>query len=134
VAHCLGCFEGYQKGFIQRLNQAMKDRWQDRMVEDALGMPTQNLCTSSYNSSSNYQLSNFTILVKQGFYFNLSWHISPMLLHIKVWMIGLDNMDWVHPSYGSKWALIMNVRTVGHRKIRCIIRLFEFINMLSLFS
>ena len=36
VAHYLGCFEGYQKGFIQRLNQPMKDRWQDRMVEDVL--------------------------------------------------------------------------------------------------
>lgn len=54
VAHFLGYCERHQKGFIQRLNQAMKDRWHDRMVDDALGMPAQNLC-SSY-TSSNYQL------------------------------------------------------------------------------
>ncbi|XP_030931570.1 uncharacterized protein LOC115957467 [Quercus lobata] len=60
VAHLLGYFEEQQKGFIQRLNQAMKDRWEDRMVEDTLGMPAQHLCGSSYNSSKNNQLSNFT--------------------------------------------------------------------------
>lgn len=48
VAHLLGYFEEQQKGFIQRLNQAMKDRWEDQMVEDALGMPAQHLCGLSY--------------------------------------------------------------------------------------
>ena len=60
VAHLLGYFEEQQKGFIQRLNQAMKDRWEDQMVEDALGMPAQHLCGSSYNSPKNNQPSNFT--------------------------------------------------------------------------
>ncbi|XAR52796.1 hypothetical protein NMG60_11021072 [Bertholletia excelsa] len=35
-----------KKGFIQRLNQGMRGGWGDRTVDDALGMPAQQLCAS----------------------------------------------------------------------------------------
>ncbi|KAI5339728.1 hypothetical protein L3X38_019000 [Prunus dulcis] len=44
VAQMLNYYEGHTKGFIQRLNGAMREKWHDRMVDDALGMPLQNLC------------------------------------------------------------------------------------------
>lgn len=41
VARFLSYYEGYRKGFIQRLNQAMSQscNWHDRAVNDALGRP-----------------------------------------------------------------------------------------------
>ena len=39
VARYLDYYEKHEKGFIRRLNGAMKDRWHDRMVDDALGEP-----------------------------------------------------------------------------------------------
>ncbi|CAL0303727.1 unnamed protein product [Lupinus luteus] len=36
--------EGYKKGFIQRLNQALSDTWHDSMVDDVLGIPASKLC------------------------------------------------------------------------------------------
>ncbi|XP_008229459.1 PREDICTED: uncharacterized protein LOC103328833 [Prunus mume] len=48
VAQMLNYYEGHSKGFIQRLNGAMREKWHDRMVDDALGMPLQNLC-GTYN-------------------------------------------------------------------------------------
>ncbi|KAE9617047.1 hypothetical protein Lal_00035175 [Lupinus albus] len=45
--------EGYKKGFIQRLNQALKDTWYDRMVDDVLGMPASKLCGLYEDSSFN---------------------------------------------------------------------------------
>ncbi|XP_058219294.1 uncharacterized protein LOC131329892 [Rhododendron vialii] len=46
VAHFLSYCEDKRRGFIQRLNLAMKGRWNDRTVDDALGMPVQHLCGS----------------------------------------------------------------------------------------
>ncbi|OVA01420.1 Uncharacterized protein family [Macleaya cordata] len=50
VANFLNYCEGKKSGFIGRLNQAMRDNWNERMVDDALGMPAQQLC-SSYHFS-----------------------------------------------------------------------------------
>ncbi|KAG5544763.1 hypothetical protein RHGRI_017266 [Rhododendron griersonianum] len=46
VAHFLSYCEEKRRGFIQQLNLAMKGRWNDRTVDDALGMPAQHLCGS----------------------------------------------------------------------------------------
>ncbi|XP_057502925.1 uncharacterized protein LOC130786625 [Actinidia eriantha] len=46
VAHFLNYCEQHNKGFIQRLNQAMEGRWHDQTVDNALGVPVQHLCTS----------------------------------------------------------------------------------------
>ncbi|OIW08206.1 hypothetical protein TanjilG_15167 [Lupinus angustifolius] len=45
--------ERYKKGFIQRLNQALRDTWHDRMVDDVLGMPASKLCGLYDESSFN---------------------------------------------------------------------------------
>ncbi|XP_022147982.1 uncharacterized protein LOC111016776 [Momordica charantia] len=50
VALFLGYHENQRNGFIQRLNQGLKSRWQDRTVQDALGMPVQRPC-GSFNYS-----------------------------------------------------------------------------------
>lgn len=50
VAGYLHYCEGYKKGFIQRLNEAMRDTWHDRMVDDVLGIPATKLC-GLYNAS-----------------------------------------------------------------------------------
>lgn len=50
VAIFLEYQERQQKGFIQRLNQGLKSRWQDRTVEDAVGVPGERQC-DSFNSS-----------------------------------------------------------------------------------
>ncbi|KAL1332310.1 hypothetical protein HN51_061133 [Arachis hypogaea] len=50
VAHYLQYYENYKKGFIQRLNEAMKDTWHDRMVDDVLGFPSMKIC-GLYNAS-----------------------------------------------------------------------------------
>ncbi|KAK7290584.1 hypothetical protein RIF29_05110 [Crotalaria pallida] len=52
VARYLHYCEGYKKGFIQRLNEALKDTWHDRMVDDVLGMPAMELCGLYNNASS----------------------------------------------------------------------------------
>ncbi|KAJ7965083.1 Basic secretory protein, partial [Quillaja saponaria] len=57
VARFLHYCEGEKKGFIQRLNYALKDTWHDRIVDDVMGIPAQQLC-GSYNSSSASQVSN----------------------------------------------------------------------------
>ncbi|KAF6141763.1 hypothetical protein GIB67_027941 [Kingdonia uniflora] len=57
VAHFLNYCEGLQNGFIGRLNQAMKDSWDARMVDDALGLPAQKLCLPYH---SNYYFSRTT--------------------------------------------------------------------------
>ncbi|PON90700.1 Basic secretory protein [Trema orientale] len=45
VARFLDYYEKREKGFIRRLNGAMKDRWHERTVDDALGKPAvQYLC------------------------------------------------------------------------------------------
>ncbi|KAI8551088.1 hypothetical protein RHMOL_Rhmol06G0157600 [Rhododendron molle] len=44
VAHFMSYCEK-RRGF-QRLNLAMKGRWNDRTVDDALGMPAQHICGS----------------------------------------------------------------------------------------
>ncbi|XP_043700367.1 uncharacterized protein LOC122651100 [Telopea speciosissima] len=51
VASFLTYCERVRNGFIGRLNQAMREGWHVRMIDDALGLPTQQLC-SSYNSST----------------------------------------------------------------------------------
>lgn len=48
VAHFLNYCEGLRKGFIGRLNQVMKDRWDKQMVDDALGLPAKSLCSNYY--------------------------------------------------------------------------------------
>ncbi|XP_062014911.1 uncharacterized protein LOC133731555, partial [Rosa rugosa] len=54
VAKLLHYYEGYMKGFIQRLNRAMKDEWHDWTVDAALGVPLQNLCGKYNFSRSSY--------------------------------------------------------------------------------
>ncbi|KAF3444980.1 hypothetical protein FNV43_RR14673 [Rhamnella rubrinervis] len=45
VAKCLSYLEDKERGFIQRLNGGMKDRWHDRTVYDAVGVEAQqHLC------------------------------------------------------------------------------------------
>lgn len=51
VAQFLNYCEVKKPGFIRRLNQALKNGWHDRTVDDALGMPVQHLCIA-HNSSS----------------------------------------------------------------------------------
>ncbi|KAH7860710.1 hypothetical protein Vadar_017089 [Vaccinium darrowii] len=51
VAHFLSYGEEERRGFIQRLNLAMKGRWQDRTVDDVLGMPARYLCGSHVSQS-----------------------------------------------------------------------------------
>ncbi|KAL5791720.1 hypothetical protein ACOSP7_000314 [Xanthoceras sorbifolium] len=55
VAQCLDYCEKNNKGFIQRLNQAMRERWDDRTVDVALGREAKTLCDDYkklYDSSS----------------------------------------------------------------------------------
>ncbi|KAL2476590.1 Plant basic secretory protein (BSP) family protein [Abeliophyllum distichum] len=52
VTEFLNYCECSRPGFIRRLNQAMKDGWHERKLDNALGMPVQNLCTT-YNSSKH---------------------------------------------------------------------------------
>ncbi|KAK9284765.1 hypothetical protein L1049_023942 [Liquidambar formosana] len=54
VAHFLHYCEGQKKGFIQRLNQGMRRRWHEWMVDDALGLPVEQLC-ASYNGPKKHQ-------------------------------------------------------------------------------
>lgn len=55
VAQFLGYGQIHNEGFIQRLNQAFKDGWHNRTVEDTLGTSVHNLCDSySKNSSHNF--------------------------------------------------------------------------------
>lgn len=60
VARFLRYCEGYEEGFIRRLNRAMRDTWQDGMVDDALGMPAKKLC-GFYNASSAPQRNNMLL-------------------------------------------------------------------------
>ena len=50
VARLLHYCEKYDKGFIQRLNEAMRDTWHDRMVGDVLGLKATKLC-GMYNAT-----------------------------------------------------------------------------------
>ncbi|MED6107996.1 hypothetical protein PIB30_019222 [Stylosanthes scabra] len=50
VAQYLHYYENYKKGFIQRLNEAMRDTWHDRMVDEVLGLPSMKIC-GLYNAS-----------------------------------------------------------------------------------
>nr|XP_004305831.2 PREDICTED: uncharacterized protein LOC101314400 [Fragaria vesca subsp. vesca] len=54
LATLLRYYEGYSKGFIQRLNRAMKYKWHDGTVNDALGMPLQNICGEYNFSKASY--------------------------------------------------------------------------------
>lgn len=42
--------EAHKEGIIRRLNQAMRDTWHDRMLDDVLEMPAKKLC-AFYNAS-----------------------------------------------------------------------------------
>ncbi|KAK7316708.1 hypothetical protein RJT34_00370 [Clitoria ternatea] len=53
VARLLRYCENYKKGFIQRLNEAMRDTWHDRMVDELLGMPIMELC-GLYNNNASW--------------------------------------------------------------------------------
>ncbi|CAK8565462.1 unnamed protein product [Lathyrus sativus] len=50
VARLLNYCENYEKGFIQRLNEALIDTWHDRVVDDLLGLNDNKLC-GLYNAS-----------------------------------------------------------------------------------
>ncbi|KAG8659843.1 hypothetical protein MANES_02G084700v8 [Manihot esculenta] len=50
VAKFLGQCERQSKGFIQRLNRGLKNEWDDRTVENALGTSVDNICHSFVNS------------------------------------------------------------------------------------
>ncbi|XP_068666661.1 uncharacterized protein [Aristolochia californica] len=49
VAQFLRFCEGKRRGFVARLNRAMQEGWEPRMVSAALGIPLRRLC-SSYHS------------------------------------------------------------------------------------
>lgn len=51
TARFLEFCEVNHKGFIQRLNQGMRQRWDNRTVDDALGMKAKSLCDSYKNLS-----------------------------------------------------------------------------------
>ncbi|KAK4487138.1 hypothetical protein RD792_006453 [Penstemon davidsonii] len=51
VAEFLDYCEHQRPGFIRRLNQAMKNDWHDEILDIALGLPIQNLCTIYHTSS-----------------------------------------------------------------------------------
>lgn len=50
VARLLNYCENYEKGFIKRLNEALRDTWHDRVVDDLLGLKGTKLC-GLYNAS-----------------------------------------------------------------------------------
>lgn len=50
VARLLHYCEKYDKGFIRRLNEALRDTWHDRMVGDVLGLKATKLC-GLYNAT-----------------------------------------------------------------------------------
>ena len=52
VARLLHYCEKFKKGFIQRLNEAMRDTWHDRVVDEVLGMPVMELCGRLYNDNN----------------------------------------------------------------------------------
>ncbi|KAL8031725.1 hypothetical protein ABFX02_13G045500 [Erythranthe guttata] len=57
VAEFLNNCEHRRPGFIRRLNQAMKNGWDDGKLDGALGQPVQNLCASN-NESLRYNFSS----------------------------------------------------------------------------
>ncbi|RDX94769.1 hypothetical protein CR513_22811, partial [Mucuna pruriens] len=52
VARLLHYCEKFKKGFIQRLNGAMRDTWHDHMADEVLGVPVVKLCDLYDNNSS----------------------------------------------------------------------------------
>ncbi|KAA0061692.1 peptidase [Cucumis melo var. makuwa] len=52
IATFLDYHERQGEGFIQRLNQALRSRWQDRTVDNVLGLPDQRPC-GSFNTSGS---------------------------------------------------------------------------------
>ncbi|XP_004516935.1 uncharacterized protein [Cicer arietinum] len=56
VARLLHYCENFKKGFIQRLNEAMRDTWHDRMVDDLLGLEatTCRLHNASYPKKTHF--------------------------------------------------------------------------------
>lgn len=51
VARFLEYCKGVREGFLARLNRAMKDAWHVRMLDEALGLPSQRIC-ESYRASA----------------------------------------------------------------------------------
>ncbi|XP_042495802.1 uncharacterized protein LOC122074881 [Macadamia integrifolia] len=51
VANFLDYCERVRHGFIVRLNQHMREGWHVRTMDDALGLPAQQLCSSYYYST-----------------------------------------------------------------------------------
>ncbi|KAH1239439.1 hypothetical protein GmHk_08G023876 [Glycine max] len=49
---CIIYCEKYKKGFIQRLNEATRDTWHDRVVDEVLGMPVMELCGRLYGNNN----------------------------------------------------------------------------------
>ncbi|PIN00612.1 hypothetical protein CDL12_26887 [Handroanthus impetiginosus] len=54
VADFLDYCERRRPGFIRRLNQAMKEGWDDGKIDGALGLPAENLCTTYESSRYNF--------------------------------------------------------------------------------
>ncbi|KAL5077621.1 hypothetical protein RYX36_016605 [Vicia faba] len=52
VARLLNYCENNEKGFIRRLNEAMRDTWHDRVVDGLLGLNGSKLLCGLYNASS----------------------------------------------------------------------------------
>ena len=67
VARYLHYYEKYKKGFIQRLNEVMRDTWHDRMVDEVLGVSSMKLC-GLYNASVG-SISSETRFVWRGIFF-----------------------------------------------------------------
>lgn len=54
VARLFHYCEKFKKGFIQRLNEAMKDTWHNRVADEVLGMPLMKLCDFYKNNNTSW--------------------------------------------------------------------------------
>ncbi|KAL9319691.1 hypothetical protein ACSQ67_011530 [Phaseolus vulgaris] len=52
VARVLHYCEKYKRGFIKRLNEAVRDTWRDHVVDEVLGMPIIEVCRLYNNNAS----------------------------------------------------------------------------------
>jgi len=52
AARVLHYCEKYRRGFIQRLNEAMRDTWHDQVVDEVLGMPINDVFCRLYNNNN----------------------------------------------------------------------------------
>ncbi|WVY95075.1 hypothetical protein V8G54_034163 [Vigna mungo] len=54
VARVLHYCEKYKRGFIQRLNEAMRDTWHDGLVDEVLGVSIIEVCCRLYTNNASW--------------------------------------------------------------------------------